>query len=284
MNEKNKIIASGRIIGYGQNEYGHKGFTLFIRNNSVRTNNNNQNRNRRTENLGTYIHFAYAKDIDIPFDIALHSTVEVVGHIEGNIVRNQVWNKTSYIQYMVADEIRKVSTQLEESFPMECKGKGFAYSSPFVKVSLMGKVVNIEKSNHNTSDGNKDERVWTRLRLKVDPVVGARNPSLIEMQYSSNMRVSDVDCRVGDTICLTAMIVSRQKQIRGTQQTRIFEDIIVNDMAIIDRPQEELEDNSVLEALKEEEAPQKQPEQEQEQEVQKSRSFGGLEIGKKDGE
>lgn len=288
-NGRNKITARGRITAYGQDEYGHRGFTLFIRRNGARRENNNQNtgrtgyRNGRMDNNGTYIRFAYAENISIPFDIALLSTVEVVGHIEGSIVKNHVWDKLSYIQYMVVDEVKKADTQLESAFPEECAGKGFAYPPSFLDVALKGEIINIEKSNHSTSDGTVTDRVWTRLRLKIDPVADMHRPSIVEMQYSSNMRVNDVECKVGDIVCVSAQVITRQKMLKTTQQLRTFEDIIVNDMVIVDRPHAELDDESIVEALKKDEQ-ENLVSRETPLPEHKVKSFGGLTVEKKESE
>lgn len=275
---KNKVIARGRVIGYGRNEYGYLGLTLFIRGtgNVSRRNSAATSRraNTRNENDGTYVHFTYGKNATMPLDVTINSNVEILGHVEANIVKSDMWDKTSYIQYLVIDEIKKADTQLEEAFGDVCKGMGFAYPAPFISVALMGEILKITKSDPNAEDASDTSRVWTRLRMKVDSEDGTR-PSIVEMQYSSNMRVSDVDCKVGDIVCVTAMMISRQKTTKGNTQPRNFENIIVNDMAIIESAHPEMEAEDIFDVLAESEV---------EKEVKpehKATSFGGLSVNPK---
>lgn len=215
---------------------------MFVRTNQANSNNKGKGDKATRNNVGTYIHFAYGKDLDVPTNITIGSSVDIVGHVEGHVVQNDVWGGSSYLQYMVADKIKKASTQLEAAFPGICDGKGFAILAPCINAYFMGEITNIKKSNHD-GDNSGSSRVWTRLRLKVGG--SDARPSVVEMQYSSNMRVNDVEIKVGDTVCVSALVISTQKITKGNTVPRSFEDIIVNDIAVIESVEQKLEEEDM---------------------------------------
>ena len=245
INNHNKVSARGRNIFIGQNDYGYKSVMLSIR-----------GRDRKRE-----VRVSFVLGTDLPSNVTMHSFVKIEGYVNANVYKNDVWNRSSYIQYFVADKIELDKTQLEEAFPEDCKGRGFAYARSFVNVALKGEIVKLTKSEDKSVEGTGKSRVWTRITLRVDPVKGKNRPSLVHMQYSSNMRVNDLSLNVGDKVCVVAIVSSKSKQSENVvsrknsrQHIKYFEDIIVDDIAIIEPSLPKLDPEDVKKMLMEDEA------------------------------
>lgn len=248
INNHNKVRARGRIIGIGRDDYGHRNLILFIRGGR--------------DSRPVYVSFAF--DTDLPLNVTVQSFVDIEGYVTAYSYRNEVWGRQSYVQYFVAEKIELSKTQLEEAFPEECAGQGFAHDA-FINVSLMGEIVRISRSEAQNKEGSDKPRVWTRIMLRVDPAKDDHRPSLVNVQYSSNMRVSDTPIHVGDKVCMTALVSSKRKNTgyqtesnarrnSSRRNIRNFEDIIVNDLAVIEHAQPETDPAEVEKILSESEA------------------------------
>ena len=254
INNHNKVKARGRIVGIGRDDYGHRSLILFIRGGR--------------DSRPVYVSFAF--DADLPLNVTVQSFVDIEGYVTAYSYRNEVWGRQSYVQYFVAEKIELSKTQLEEAFPEECAGQGFAHHDAFIDVSLMGEIVRISRSEAQNQEGSDKPRVWTRIMLRVDPVKDGHRPSLVNAQYSSNMRVSEIPIHVGDTVCMTALVSSKRKNTsnqteddarrsssrrnaRNFRNVRNFEDIIVNDLVVIEHAQPETDPTEVEKILLENE-------------------------------
>lgn len=248
INNHNKVRAKGRIVGIGRDDYGHRSLILFIRGGR--------------DSRPVYVSFAF--DADLPLNVTVQSFVDIEGYVTAYSYRNEVWGRQSYVQYFVAEKIELSKTQLEEAFPEECAGQGFAHRDAFIDVALMGKIVRISRSEAQKQEGSDKTRVWTRIMLRVDPVKGNHRPSLVNAQYSSNMRVSETPIHVGDKVCMTALVSSKRKNTgyqtendarrsSSRRNTRNFEDIIVNDLVVIEHAQPETDPAEVEKILLENE-------------------------------
>ena len=244
INNHNKVRARGRIIGIGRDDYGHRSLILFIRGGR--------------DSRPVYVSFAF--DTDLPLNVTVQSFVDIEGYVTAYSYRNEVWGRQSYVQYFVAEKIELSKTQLEEAFPEECAGQGFAHHDAFINVSLMGEIVRISRSEAQNQEGSDKPRVWTRIMLRVDPAKDDHRPSLVNVQYSSNMRVSDTPIHVGDKVCMTALVSSKRKNTSyqtesntrrnsSRRNTRNFEDIIVNDLVVIEHAQPETDPTEVVKIL-----------------------------------
>lgn len=244
INNHNKVRARGRIIGIGRDDYGHRSLILFIRGGR--------------DSRPVYVSFAF--DTDLPLNVTVQSFVDIEGYVTAYSYRNEVWGRQSYVQYFVAEKIELSKTQLEEAFPEECAGQGFAHNDAFIDVSLMGEIVRISRSEAQNQEGSDKPRVWTRIMLRVDPAKDDHRPSLVNVQYSSNMRVSDTPIHVGDKVCMTALVSSKRKNTSyqtesntrrnsSRRNTRNFEDIIVNDLVVIEHAQPETDPTEVEKIL-----------------------------------
>lgn len=254
INNHNKVKARGRIVGIGRDDYGHRSLILFIRGGR--------------DSRPVYVSFAF--DADLPLNVTVQSFVDIEGYVTAYSYRNEVWGRQSYVQYFVAEKIELSKTQLEEAFPEECAGQGFAHHEAFIDVSLMGEIVRISRSEAQNQEGSDKPRVWTRIMLRVDPVKDGHRPSLVNAQYSSNMRVSEIPIHVGDKVCMTALVSSKRKNTsnqteddarrsssrrnaRNFRNVRNFEDIIVNDLVVIEHVQPETDPTEVEKILLENE-------------------------------
>lgn len=255
INNHNKVKARGRIVGIGRDDYGHRSLILFIRGGR--------------DSRPVYVSFAF--DADLPLNVTVQSFVNIEGYVTAYSYRNEVWGRQSYVQYFVAEKIKLSKTQLEEAFPEECAGQGFAHRDAFINVALMGEVVRISRSEAQKQEGSDKTRVWTRIMLRIDPVKDGHRPSLVNVQYSSNMRVSETPIHVGDKVCMTALVSSKRKNTsnqtedderrsssrrnaRNFRNVRNFEDIIVNDLVVIEHVQPETDPTEVEKILLENEA------------------------------
>ena len=248
INNHNKVRAKGRIVGIGRDDYGHRSLILFIRGGR--------------DSRPVYVSFAF--DADLPLNVTVQSFVDIEVYVTAYSYRNEVWGRQSYVQYFVAEKIELSKTQLEEAFPEECAGQGFAHRDAFIDVALMGEIVRISRSEAQKQEGSDKTRVWTRIMLRVDPVKGNHRPSLVNVQYSSNMRVSETPIHVGDKVCMTALVSSKRKNTgyqtendarrnSSRRNTRNFEDIIVNDLVVIEHAQPETDPAEVEKILLENE-------------------------------
>lgn len=248
INNHNKVRARGRIIGIGRDDYGHRSLILFIRGGR--------------DSRPVYVSFAF--DTDLPLNVTVQSFVDIEGYVTAYSYRNEVWGRQSYVQYFVAEKIELSKTQLEEAFPEECAGQGFAHHDAYINVSLMGEIVRISRSEAQNQEGSDKPRVWTKIMLRVDPAKDDHRPSLVNIQYSSSMRVSDTPIHVGDKVCVTALVSSKRKNTgyqtesnarrSSRRNIRNFEDIIVNDLAVIEHAQPETDPAEVEKILSESEA------------------------------
>lgn len=248
INNHNKVRARGRIVGIGRDDYGHRSLILFIRGGQG----------------GRPVYVSFAFGADLPLNVTVRSFVDIEGYVTAYSYRNEVWGRQSYVQYFVAEKIELSKTQLEEAFPEECAGQGFAHHDAFINVSLMGEIVRISRSEAQNQEGSDKPRVWTRIMLRVEPAKDDHRPSLVNVQYSSNMRVSDTPIHVGDKVCMTALVSSKRKNTgyqtesnarrSSRRNIRNFEDIIVNDVAVIEHAQPETDPTEVEKILSESEA------------------------------
>ena len=248
INNHNKVRARGRIVGIGRDDYGHRSLILFIRGGQG----------------GRPVYVSFAFGADLPLNVTVRSFVDIEGYVTAYSYRNEVWGRQSYVQYFVAEKIELSKTQLEEAFPEECAGQGFAHHDAFINVSLMGEIVRISRSEAQNQEGSDKPRVWTRIMLRVEPAKDDHRPSLVNVQYSSNMRVSDTPIHVGDKVCMTALVSSKRKNTgyqtesnarrSSRRNIRNFEDIIVNDVAVIEHAKPETDPAEVEKILSESEA------------------------------
>lgn len=214
---RNKVYARGRILGIGKDSYGRPRFILYIRSNSSRP--------------ASYISFSLEK-VSLG-DIRVNDVVDVEGHMVAYQIRNRVWNRTAYTQYIVADSVKLCDTELKRVFGCD---KGFAFGRQYIQVCLAGRVENAE-SNEETG--------WHNIAVRVEEK--GKRPCTINVQYSSKMRVNDVKCKKDDEICLVATVYSRKTERDGT--VRYYENIVADDIGIIRSAEEEEQEDTLFSGM-----------------------------------
>lgn len=242
MNKNNKVSARGRIISIKRNDYGHRSLVLYIK--------------KGANPVPLYVSFAL--NTDLPLSVTVNSHVKIEGHVVARIYRDEVWERSSYMQYFVADKVELDKTKIEEVFPEDCDGEGFGYAEPYMTVALKGEIAKISEAE----DKSGKPRTWTRILLRGEQEKGSRHPLMVFAQYSSNMRVSDVKLHTGDKVCLVGTVSSRRKEIgkasnsknghkKFSQPTKTYEDIIVDDLVVIDPATPEMDSEDVVNMLME---------------------------------
>lgn len=196
----NMVFARGRVVSLGRDSYGHPSLTLFIRG------------SRDIE--PSYVRFA-VNNLDP--SIRPEDYVYIRGHIEAYRYYNPVWDRNSYVQYLMADSVEVDEPILQFAYGQN----GFAHLDPFVRLYLKGTVVSVRDSGE----------FWKIMTLRIRNENDRYRDTTIRTQYSVRMRVNDVKCEPGDTVCMTATYYTITKERNG--QNVEFANVIVNDMSII---------------------------------------------------
>lgn len=198
----NTIIAEGRVLGLNSDR-GRKILTLFVR-------------NANTRGRDTYLTFTYEEKM--LEGISVEDYVKIKAH---SLSYKYGENNDNYAQYLICDEIEKKEIELQSVFDVD---GGFNYYNNYVRAYFAGEVENVNKNNG-----------WIVLEVKIP----SKNDNseyeynTVRCQYSERMRVNDVPVKVGDTICIAAVMTSKRK-ISANDQMVTFENFVVDDMAIVD--------------------------------------------------
>lgn len=243
----NKFYAFGRVIGFDRTTNGIAAFSLLIRRGTEPSANRAPARRRivtsgaaGNRELTTtapaapavrtlILNIAYGRALKLsPEGLKIGSVVEVEGHINSYVYKNDALDKWDYVQYFEADNIEEAPSELEVVFGK----KGFSYKPFYISVYLKGEVGRILRDNRNSA--------WTNFSVRTS--VGRRNRGrdVIRVQYSSRMRVNDVGVKLedGDTVCLVGTVSTTTKADRsGVLNT--FENIIIEDMQIVEKKKNE---------------------------------------------
>lgn len=185
-------VMRNRVIARGKIvELKSRTLTLFIRKGAGRKH--------------TYLTFHYDEPLPQVFK---GDKVIILGHLENKEEEGRI------SQYYKIDDVQKDSTELSQYFQTK-EQLGFASPKPFTKFFVYGKVRQIYSND------------WSNW---VEVIVEDRSGISIKLQYSLNMRVSDISISVGDNIYLYALPISTTK-LFDDEEVR-FEILIVEDMAI----------------------------------------------------
>lgn len=203
--KENLVLARGRIIGIGRDDYGHKRFVLYVRGSKDKN--------------PAYISFAI--NADMPLDVTINDTVDVEGHYISFASQSDSFKsiRRRPVQYFVADKVTKSLTELEKVFGVP----GFAYESSYCRAYFKGKIRGVVPSENNN---------WINAYIHIpgEPQIKHKNVALL--QYTSRMRVSDVDVQAGDIACVACFVTSKKKTKDG--RDLFFEDFIVEDWAVVE--------------------------------------------------
>ena len=236
----NRFFARGRVIGIGVDDYGHKRFVLYIRGTGgPGAPKNGAEKGKRKPAPGTrpvYLSIAFGNNK--PYSVHVKDIVEVEGHMVAYPYLNEAVNKWGFIQYLKADTIAHAVPELTKVFGEEAAGfsTGRHYSRFFVK----GEVVDKYKM---------EDSVWHKLTVRVEGKQDGRRSNHIRAQYSDRMRVSDAQYEKGDTVALIGTFsYSKKKSRNDSDRIVYFENVIVDDMAVVKR-KEKAQDSSFAEGF-----------------------------------
>lgn len=215
--KENLVLAKGRIIGIGRDDYGHRRIVLYVRGTKDKN--------------PAYISFAL--NTDLPLDVTINDTVDVEGHYMSFTTQSDSFKsiKRRPVQYFVADKITRSETELEKMFGVP----GFAHESSYCRAYFKGKIRGIVPSEGTN---------WINAYIHIpgEPHIKHKNVALL--QYTSRMRVHDIDVQTGDVACVACFVTSKKKTKDG--KDLFFEDFIVEDWAVVvpaaDREERKRED------------------------------------------
>lgn len=219
----NKIVARGRVAGFGRDYQGRREIYLYIR--------------------GAYqerpinVSFTY-RDLDPTIEKG--DFIEVVGHAVSYFRRPSHLSKASgrnerstLVQYFVADKMTKLKTEIEEVFGVD---GGFSYGRTFFRIYISGEVASVRNSEGSivTPEKKSREVTFTRISVRTPATERNRRMNLITAQFTSRMRVADVPVNVGDKVVIVANLSSNKKNFNneGRRETVYFMNLIIDDMVV----------------------------------------------------
>ncbi len=200
MQNVNEIIAAGRIVNIGRNQYSHPAITIVVR-------------GRRP----AFIHFAF-KDGWLDPDLAVGDSVRVKGHCKAYRYHNEVFDRMATIQYFIADEIERDETEMKKRFGIAGKFPEPSHCRAYFAGEVANKL------------DTKDPK-WGKLTVKVEGQGNDPRPSYIQMSYYKDWNLPPFDYEKGDKVCVVASISTPQKELDGVKVN--FENVVVEDIVKI---------------------------------------------------
>ncbi|HEM3726632.1 TPA: hypothetical protein U1D16_002073 [Streptococcus suis] len=188
---RNVLFARGKIIEINDKD-STPSFILFIRNGAGRKH--------------TYLTLRYNPDILYPIK---GTNVYIEGHLNNVIDSNSFKN-----QHYFADLLKIEQTEISKYFNLS-KSNGFAYPKHFAKFFVYGTVINRYVNNSS---------IWVELTVKDE------SNNVVKIQYSKNMRVNDLNLRIGDKVYIYALPISTEKLVN--EEIVNFETLIAEDIVI----------------------------------------------------
>ncbi|HFI0633236.1 TPA: hypothetical protein ACGO4G_001840 [Streptococcus suis] len=134
-------------------------------------------------------------------------------YIEGSLKNNTKSNRLKSSHYS-ADYLKMEQTEISNYFNLS-ESKGFAYPKHFAKFLIYGTILN-KSVNYNS--------IWVELTVKD------KNDNVVKIQYSNNMRVNDLNLRIGDKVYIYALPISTEKLFN--EEIVNFETLIAEDIVI----------------------------------------------------
>jgi len=231
---RNLVDARGTIYGFGRDNYGHQRVLIFagVMRSGYRRRTEKAQDGRNQNGRPVIVSFSTPDDVSQSFRIGDH--VHVTGRVVGYSYHNEVWNRQGYMQYIVLDSIEPEKSNMEVWFGK----RGFTYPESSASVLLCGTVAHVTKSQ------NGNGASYTRLSIRLSNGNSKRENS-VNVQYSDHMRVAKLAPEEGDTVAVWCGI-SFKKKGEGLD-AHYFEDLVVSDMAILQKA-----DGSVPEEIHEE--------------------------------
>lgn len=218
----NTIIIRGKVLGIHGGNRGRKLMTIYIR-------------NANTQGRDTYITLNYEDEMLEGIDI--NDYVEIEAY---SLSYKHGRNNENYAQYVICKEIKKIKSEIATVFGIE---EGFNYDNLYVRAYFAGEVEKVSNSGEN----------WIVLEIKIPSKNDNENYeyNTVRCQYSRRMRVNDIKPKVGDIICIAAVMTSKRK-FTEDEQIITFENFVVDDMAIVGKAVEKTDENMPMQDKDEE--------------------------------
>ncbi|HFI0639022.1 TPA: hypothetical protein ACGO1U_001164 [Streptococcus suis] len=189
--KQNVLFARGKIIEVND-KASNPSFTLFVRNGGGRRH--------------TFLTFIYDSD-------KLNPIKGTNVYIEGSLKNNTKSNTLKSSHYF-ANYLKMEQTEISNHFNL-AESKGFAFPKHFAKFFIYGTVIN--RSVNNSS-------IWVELTVKDE------SNNVVKIQYSKNMRVNDLNLRIGDKVYIYALPISTEKLVN--EEIVNFETLVAEDIVI----------------------------------------------------
>lgn len=212
-NRFNRVYLCGKVVAYGITPSGAPTFVLAISKDA-------EDVTERDPSAYSLVDVAFGNVRKEQREIPLHSTVEVEGHVEAYDYMNEVWKKSSHVQYFVADRIEPAESRMKEAFGY----KGNTYRRHYSEFYIKGEIVWLNTNTNNA---------WAIITIRSGRKSYVRAQFLKPTEYNG-LRTS---CAMGDMICATGFISTAIKS--GKDGNRIkFENLNIDDIYVVSRREE----------------------------------------------
>lgn len=218
-NSFNRFYLCGKVVAYGMTPSGAPTFVLAISKDA-------EDVTERDPSAVSLVDVAFGNVWKEQKELPLHAMVEVEGHVEGYDYRNEVWNKSSHVQFFVADQIEMVSSKMSEAFGH----KGSTYKRDYSEFYIKGEVIWL---NNNTNNA------WSIITIRVGRKRYIRAQFLKPTEYNG-LRVS---CATGDMVCATGTVSTAIKPGKDGNRVK-FENLNIDDLHVISHRAEKPAPNS----------------------------------------
>lgn len=189
----NEFRCRGRIVGKGVFDSEHSYITVFV----------------KTRRKPNYIKVYYESKNFPSFE--MNQNISVQGYIASSVLPYNFEDRID--QHCFAENIKINRTELSEVFEIE--NIGFSYKHSFTKVFLGGKILQITISK---------DKLWKIIKVQDYKC------QVITLQYSTMMRVNDINLKVNDFVFLSASVISKRKMVNNSYSID-YENLIVEDIA-----------------------------------------------------
>ena len=168
-------------------------------------------------------------------DLRRNDEIEIRGHVEARAGYSRVWERFTYQQDLVADEVKYSKPRIEELTGVHA---GFYTGPDHFEACFSGIVTEVKK-----------ESGWVNLTLEVrDGAAGRRaSVSTIRVQYSVRARINNENVEKGDEIFVVTSLTTRKKEVAG--EMRRFMNFHVEDLHIIKKAASSGDAESEAEAM-----------------------------------
>lgn len=194
---RNEIKAVGRITGYVRDEFGNRNIVLHV-----------------SDKDKKQVKFVLDNE---PKGIKRNDFVEISGHITAFSYHSQIFEKDSYVQYFVADEMKKAPSILEEQFGLP----GKYVENQHIRIILEGKFKGYTVS--------KNSEEWCEVSVMIDSSGMDKRPNTVKVSCSLNRFGKTIKgLKKDDTVAMIVGVRTPKKEFHG--QPVVFENLFALDV------------------------------------------------------